>query len=137
MSFNLTVFFEDPFWVGLFSIGEGDSARYCRVVFGGEPSDIEVYRYFLNNYRDLQFSKALPAVNEELRIKNPKRRQREVSRDLQQRTGEKKSYAVIKQTLQSQQKEIHKTVSKKKAVEHEEYVLKLKQIKRKEKHKGH
>lgn len=137
MSFNLTVFFEDPFWVGLFSIVEGDSACYCRVVFGGEPSDIEIYQYLHNNYRNLHFSDALPVVIEEPRIKNPKRRQREANRKLQQTPGEKKSYTVIKQTLQSQQKEIHKTDSKKKAIEHEEYVLKLKQIKRKEKHKGH
>jgi hypothetical protein len=137
MSLNLTVFFEDPFWVGLFSIVEGQLVRYCRVVFGGEPSDIEIYQYLHSNYRNLQFSEALQVYIEEPKIKNPKRRQREANRKLQQTPGEKKSYAVIKQTLQSQQKEIHQIVRKQNTLEHEEYVHKLKQIKRKEKHKGH
>jgi hypothetical protein len=137
MSLNLTVFFEDPFWVGVFSRVEGESAQYCRVVFGGEPSDIEIYHYFLANWRNLEYSEALPSLPDEPLIKNPKRRQRAVSRRLQEHTGQKRSYAIIKQTLQESQKAARRLDQKQSEIEHKNYVLQVKQNRRKEKHKGH
>ncbi len=38
---RLTVFFEDPFWVGLYEREDGGSYEVCRVVFGAEPKDKE------------------------------------------------------------------------------------------------
>ena len=39
---KLTVFFEDPFWVGIFERIEKGKLSVCRVVFGSEPKDYEV-----------------------------------------------------------------------------------------------
>ena len=42
---ELDVFFEDPFWIGVFYLN-GDCERFVeRVVFGNEPKDGEVYNY--------------------------------------------------------------------------------------------
>jgi len=137
MSFCLTVFFEDPFWVGLLTISEGATAKYCRVVFGGEPSDIEIYNFFHRNYYNLKFSESLPAMQEKPPVKNPKRRQREVSKNLHQRSGEKKSYEVIKRSMQHSQKARQKTACKQREMEHQSYIMQVKKAKMKEKHRGH
>jgi hypothetical protein len=137
MSLILTVFYEDPFWVGLFTISEGATARYCRVVFGKEPSDREIYEFVQRNYRNLHFSESLPAAPAVPSIKNPKRRQREAGRNLQQRTGEKKSYQLIKETLKQGQKAVRKADRKQLQEEQEAHILQVKQTKRKEKRRGH
>jgi hypothetical protein len=137
MSLNLRVFFEDPFWVGLFTISEGEKARYCRVVFGGEPSDTEIYDYLQRKYNDLKFSELLPAVQVEPTVKNPKRRQREAAKNLSMRASEKKSYEVIKQSMQLSQKALQKTACKEKELESKAYIARLKRVKKIEKHKGH
>lgn len=53
---RLTVFFEDPFWVGIFERIEGDRLSACRVVFGAEPRDQEIWRFILQEYDQLRFS---------------------------------------------------------------------------------
>lgn len=42
-----TVFFEAPFWVGLYERTEEGLYTVCRVVFGPEPKDYEVYDFLL------------------------------------------------------------------------------------------
>ena len=137
MSLTLTVFFEDPFWVGLFTITEGTTAQYCRIVFGKKPSIKEIYDFFHRNYHDLKFSESLAAVPEAPLVKNPQRRQREVSKSLHKRLGEKKSYEVIKQSIQHSQNTIKRAARKQRDIENEDYIQQVKQAKRKEKHRGH
>ena len=72
---KLTVFFEEPFWVGVFErISEG-RLSVCKVTFGAEPKDCEVWDFILKHYDALTFS---PAVETGARqaADNPKRRQR-------------------------------------------------------------
>ena len=38
---NLTVYFEEPFWVGVFEVIENRKISAARVVFGAEPKDCE------------------------------------------------------------------------------------------------
>jgi hypothetical protein len=137
MSFSLLVFFEDPFWVGLFSRSEGDGAQYCRVVFGGEPSDTEIYHYFLDHWRDLEFSSTLPVLPAEPQIKNPKRRQRAVSRQLHEQNGQKRSYSIIKQALQTQLPEQPRMSRKELENQHREHVLEVRRAVHKAKQRGH
>ena len=45
VSGRLTVFFEEPFWIGVFErISEG-KLSVCKVTFGAEPKDYEVYDF--------------------------------------------------------------------------------------------
>ena len=74
---RLTMFFDDPFWVGVFERVEDDRIAACKVTFGAELRDCEVWSFVLKNYDQLRFS---PWVTETVREKavNPKRVQREL-----------------------------------------------------------
>ncbi len=82
VSGRLTVFFEEPFWIGVFErISEG-KLSVCKVTFGAEPKDYEVYDFVLRNYYRLKFS---PAVATDVKEagRNPKRVQRDVRKQVQ------------------------------------------------------
>ena len=40
---KLTVYFEDPFWVGAFERIEHGKRSVCKITFGAEPKDREVW----------------------------------------------------------------------------------------------
>ena len=61
-STKLTVFFEDPFWIGVFERIERRKLSVCKVVFGPEPKDYEVWEYLLKNYSRLRFSPSVETV---------------------------------------------------------------------------
>ena len=44
VSGKLTVFFEDPFWVGIFERIEDGRLSVAKVTFGAEPKDYEVHQ---------------------------------------------------------------------------------------------
>lgn len=131
----LTVFFEEPFWVSIFERMEEGKLSVCKVTFGAEPKDYEVWEFILRHYQDLKFS---PAVKAELKqsADNPKRRQRSIKKQLQNVGVGTKS----QQALAAQREEL-KTERKKASKEQREAEkrrkFELKQQKRKEQHKGH
>lgn len=79
---KLTVLFEEPFWVGIFELVSDGKLSVCKVTFGSEPKDFEVWDYVLRNYSKLKFS---PSVEIEVKktADNPKRRQRNAKKQLQ------------------------------------------------------
>ena len=76
---RLTVFFEAPFWVGVFERIENGRLSAAKVTFGAEPKEPELLIYLLRHYYRLQFS---PAVETAVKPahRNPKRAQREAGR---------------------------------------------------------
>ena len=42
----LTVFFESPFWVGVYERTDGDRYEVCKITFGAEPKDYAVWEFF-------------------------------------------------------------------------------------------
>ena len=58
---RLTILFEDPFWIGLYEREDDTGYAVCRIVFGAEPRDQEVYAYLLEHWRTLRFSPPRPA----------------------------------------------------------------------------
>ena len=48
---KLTVFFEEPFWVGIFERIEDGKLSVAKVTFGAEPKDYEVQEYILFRFR--------------------------------------------------------------------------------------
>ena len=132
---KLSVFFEDPFWVGVFERIEDGKLSVAKVTFGAEPKDNEVYLFVLKHYYDLQFSPAVKAAVKEKHI-NPKRMQREIKKQIADTGIGTKSQQALK--LQQEQ---FKTERKKKTREQkqadEERLFELKQQKKREKHKGH
>ena len=82
VSGRLTVFFEEPFWTGVFERISEDRLSVCKVTFGAEPKDYEIYDFILKNYCRLRFSPAVAADVKEAGC-NPKRIQREVRKQIQ------------------------------------------------------
>ncbi len=74
---KLTVYFDDPFWVGVFECIEDGKLSVCKVTFGAEPKDYEVVEFVLKNYSQLKFSPSVD-VTVKKEATNPKRIQREV-----------------------------------------------------------
>ena len=79
---NLTVYFEDPFWIGVFERIEDGGLSAAKVTFGAEPKDAEVLDYILKHYGQLRFSPAVAAAVR-ARAVNPKRMQRKARKQMQ------------------------------------------------------
>ena len=132
---KLTVYFEEPFWVGVFERVEGGRLSVCKITFGAEPKDYEVWDFILKHYGELKFS---PAVETEVKqtADNPKRRQRNAQKQLQQSgIGTKAQQAL--QMQREAMKTARRQQSREEREEEKERQFALKQQKRKEKHKGH
>ena len=134
VSGRLTVFFEETFWVGVFERISECRLSVCRIVFGAEPKDYEVYDFVLKNYYRLRFS---PAVAADVREagRNPKRIQREVRKQVQNTGVGTKSQQALK-LQQEQWKTERKTAGRKRREAEKERLFELKQQKKKEKHRG-
>lgn len=133
---RLTVYFEDPFWVGLYERGGGGTYEVCRIVFGGEPRDYEVHAFLLGNWRQLQFSPSMEAEGPAERRANPKRMRRQIQKELQNAGAGTKAQQALK--LQREQgKEERKRASRAERKAEAERQFALRQEKRREKRKGH
>ena len=131
---RLTVFFENPFWIGVFEqISEG-KLSVCKVTFGAEPKDYEIYDFVLKNYYRLRFSPAVATAVKEA-DRNPKRIRREVRRQVQTVGIGTKSQQALK-LQQEQLKTERRTVSREEREAEKQRRFELKQQKRKEKHRG-
>ncbi len=133
---TLTVFFEEPFWVGVFARTQGGETAVCRVVFGAEPRDAEVYELILQHFAALRFSAAVQDVRREIGHVSPKRMQRQIRRQLDAPGAGTKAQQAL-QLERERQAAARKAKSRaRKQVEALEQFA-LRQAKRKEKHRGH
>ena len=132
---TLTVFFEAPFWVGVFERMEGGKMSACKVTFGTEPTDNEIFSFILKHYDSLPFSKPVKAVQRKA-ADNPKRRSREARKQVESRGIGTKSQQMLKQQYE-ENKRARKQESKAQRDAQKQRQFNLKQQKRKEKHKGH
>ena len=131
---RLTVFFEDPFWVGVFERESEGKLSVCKVTFGAEPKDREVWEYALRHYDELRFSPAVAAARRQT-ADNPKRRQRSAEKQLRAAGVGTKSQQALQ--LQREERKTERLQSSKEEKEAEKQRrLALKQRKRKEKHRG-
>ena len=133
---ELTVYFDDPFWVGVYERISDGQLEVCKITFGAEPKDYEVYEYLLQNWHLLQFSPPVK-IDEKQNIKiNPKRMQRAIKKQLETQGVGTKSQQALKL-----QHEENKTIRKEKSREQREaekrMQFELRQQKKKQKHKGH
>ena len=124
MRASLTVFFEDPFWVGVFERIEDGMLSVCKVTFGAEP-----------NYYELVFS---PAIETEIRQEadNPTRRSRNARKHLENTGIGTKS----QQALQRQREEMkmeRRQISREEREAEAQRRFEMKQAKKKEKRRGH
>lgn len=132
---QLTVFFQDPFWVGVFERIENGKLSVAKMTFGAEPKDYEIQEYIQKYYFSLKYSPAVETVVKEMK-KNPKRMQRDAKKQMQEKgIGTKSQQALKLQQEQNKLERKQKNREKKEAEEARRF--ELKQQKKKEKHKGH
>ena len=132
---KLTVYFEEPFWVGVFERIEDDKLSVAKVTFGAEPKDYEVQEYIQKHYASLKFSPAVDTVVKDIK-RNPKRMQREAKKQMQETGIGTKSQQALK-LQQEQNKQERKVRSREKKEADELRMFELKQQKKREKHRGH
>ncbi len=136
VSGKLTVFFEDPFWVGVFERTIDSRLQVCRVVFGAEPTDRELHEYVLCRWKTLVFSEALIKTEVIKKCVNPKRQQRMVKKEVQTHGIGTKAQQALKHQME-QNNNNRKTLNRAKKEETAERLFAIKHNKQKEKHKGH
>ena len=135
MRISLTVFFEDPFWVGVFERIDDGKLSVCKVTFGAEPKDYDVWEFILQNYDRMVFS---PAVETETKqtADNPKRRLRNARKQTEHSGIGTKS----QQALQMQREEMkteRRQISREQRDAEAQRRFEMKQMKEKEKRRGH
>ena len=132
---KLTVYFEEPFWVGVFERIEDGKLSVAKVIFGAEPKDYEVQEYIQQYYFSLKFSPAVEAIVKDIK-RNPKRMQRAAKKQILETGIGTKSQQALK-LQQEQNKQERKEKKRKKKEAEEQRMFELKQRKKREKHKGH
>ena len=132
---KLTVYFDDPFWVGVFERMENGTLSVCKATFGAGPKDYEVWEFVLRHYDALKFSSAVKTEVKQS-ADNPKRRQRNAKKELQASgigTKSQQALAAQREMLKIERKKI----SREQKEAEQQRRFELRQQKRKEKHKGH
>ena len=136
MEGKLTVYFEDPFWVGVFERDDETGYRVARVVFGPEPTDAELHTYIQQEYTHLKFGEPIQNQIKIVRRKNFKRMQREVREQVYEEGVGTKAQLAMKLNMELNKKERQKKsreeLEREKAIKFE-----IRQEKKKEKHRGH
>ena len=135
VSSRVTVFFEEPFWVGVFERIHDGQLSVAKVTFGAEPKDYDLQAFLLKYYYKLQFSPAVATVVKEAK-RNPKRMQRDAKKQMQENGIGTKSQQALK-LQQEQNKQVRKQKSREQKEVLQLRMFELKQHKKKEKHKGH
>ena len=133
---KLTVFYEGPYWVGVFEQISEEAITTSRIIFGAEPKDYEIYEWILKNYYKLKFSRPIDVETKVMKKINPKRLQRKISKELNNKGVSTKAMEAIRLEREANKLEKKKKRKSLKEVEIKERYIQ-KQLKKKEKKKGH
>lgn len=132
---KLTIYFEDPFWVGVFEVENLKRLRVCKITFGAEPKDGEIYDFILKKWSSLNFSPETKSIGFSNKKVNPKRMQRSINKQVLEKGIGTKAQEALKIQYESNSIERKKTRKMKKE-EAKERKFCIKQMKKKQKHKG-
>ena len=132
---RLSVLFEEPFWIALYERESGGRYEVCKVTFGAEPRDYEVYAFFLKNYDRLVLSPAMEGAGSVQRKINPKRLQKQIRKATEEKGVGTKAQQALK-LQQEQNKTERKILTRERREAEAQRRFALRQQKRKEKHRG-
>ena len=132
---RLSVLFEEPFWIALYERESGGRYEVCKMTFGAEPRDYEVYAFFLKNYDRLVFSPAMEGAGSVQRKINPKRLQKQIRKATEEKGVGTKAQQALK-LQQEQNKTERKILTRERREAEAQRRFALRQQKRKEKHRG-
>ncbi len=134
---TLTVYFEEPFWVGVCECVSERKMQAKKIVFGAEPQMQELLQMVQQQwYTYMQFGAGISMAQKKMVHKNPKRLQRQIKKQ----TTEHGVGTKAQQALQAE-REANKIIRKQKSKAEKQAEQKQKflqkQQKKKEKHRGH
>ena len=132
---TLTVYFDGQFWVGMFERIENGKLSACRIVFGAEPSDEEIQQFVIEHYDHLRFTEPIEAYEPSKPAGNPKRRQREVARELKRKGPSTKAQQAIAQEREASAAE-RKANARARRDQEKQQRYELRHEKHKQKHRG-
>lgn len=116
--------FEPPFWIGMYERYDGGKYEVCKITFGAEPKDYDVYEFLLENLSNLKFSPPIKSEIKETPKINPKRMQREISNRLRDNgMGTKAQQAIKLQREQNKLERKTKSREQKEAEKERQYAL--------------
>ena len=133
---RLTIFFEEPFWVGLCERQWDGWYEVCKITFGAEPKDGEVEDFFQREFRHLRFSPPMRGELPDTRRCSPKRMQREIVRETRTSPVGTKAQQALKLQYETGKQE-RKADAKDRREAEAERRFQQRQEKKREKHKGH
>lgn len=137
VSVALSVFFGDPFWIGILERVSEGNLSVCKVTFGPEPKEYEVNAFLAENYFKLRFGPPIEVSDPGAdKRKNPKRAQKEAAKLMSSAEPGTRSQQALKR-MQEQGKMERKSRNRQEKEAQEELRFQLRQQKRKEKHRGH
>lgn len=135
---KFTVMFSEPWWVGIYERASGGRYEVCKITFGAEPRDCEVYAFLLENWNRLQFGPSLPsehAPDDTTRRVSPKRMQRQAREEIRAGLGTRAQQALA--FAREQGKQERKRLTREQNVAESKHRYALHREKRREKKKGH
>ncbi len=137
---QLTVFYENSFWVGVFEETISGKISVCKVTFGAEPKGEELLQFMDRYYYKLKFSgfysEDAECVQTATKRINPKRLQRLVSKEVNNVGISTKAQDAIRVERESQKK-LRQFKSRAFKEQQEKMKFEKKQMKKKAKKKGH
>lgn len=135
-SIALTVYFDGQFFIGLFERTNRKKLSVARYIFGGEPTDAEVYETVLNKLFSLKFGPSVCVTRKNVTRKNPKVMLRKIKSAVSKNGIGTKAQQAVKAQIE-QGKTERKVLLKRRRESEQEKRFEQRQSKKKEKHKGH
>ena len=135
VSSTLTVYHDGQFWVGLAEHVEDGRYGAARIVFGAEPSDEEILQFITGKWAKLSFF-GDDSTEASKPAKNPKRRAREAAKALKRPAVSTKAQQVLANQREAMKRESAHARSQRRA-EEEKARFEQRELKRKQKHRGH
>lgn len=140
MSSTFTVYFEDPFWVGVLEVTAPDGVRAARHVFGGEPTGPELLAFAARDFGGLlDTALAAPVVDPQSirrpRASNPKRLARAAAREQAKRPVSTAAQEALSRA-QEQSKSESRTAAKRRKADDETRRRESARAKAKARHRG-
>ncbi|MDT2524238.1 YjdF family protein [Enterococcus raffinosus] len=134
---KLTIYFDGSFWCGLVEAEFDGHYQAIRYVFGPEPKDADIFAFIATRLPHLlEQSGTVSAKKRPEKKVNPKRMQRLINREKRQPVISTKAQRAISD-LREQTKADSKALRRQKKAAESEARFQQRQVKKREKHKGH
>ena len=133
---TMTVVFDKPFYKGIFERFVDDRYAVAKINLGTSlPKTRDIYRLVLKRWNTIHFSKETLDSTRVKRV-NPKRMQREAQKQVHAEFYGSKAQQALKADFEMRKQQSHRERQAAKA-NHKRKKFEIRQLKKKQKHRGH